>query len=594
MQNVFKEFQLFKGLKNDEDQKDLPLDYFFRSTNYNFPNIGLSGFEKITMPERINSLGTGNVDGEYEYRFLDQNNKLQVQHIGVCDGNIYKDILTTPVLLRSGLTTGKCDFSILNDKLYIANGKDYVFVYDGAKGLVSQMGAPIAEVGTIGILTGAYYWAMTYVNAGGEEVVGSVSNSLTLLNNRVTLNLPIGYTGTTSRKIYRTEAGGSTLKLVTTVADNTTLTYVDNITDVLLTTTIPAINNELPKPYFIRVFNEAIIGAKVDKYPTQIFITNTEIDVFDLANGLDIANFADDNSAVEGIGIDFANIVIGTNKHIYLIGIGTSTTVTTTRANIGIKDGYSVQRIPAYGNFSGGLMFVSTNNDVRVLVGLKALPVATSVDNIYSDNFSQNIRGSLSEALNSPDNIDSEYNDYRYNLVIDGNKYVYDIRTNGWTFHNIQTENYKSTPFVLSVLNGYLHNGQTDGYVEQEYRNIQYRDEDVPAVIESANIMVSGKYNFFQRFIFWFLPSEDNELEIEVISDDDKYFSKKETFNLRTGAYSETDFSSAEYEIADEMTYKIFNVYRPVRWIKFILTSTKGNIIFQRWGMFLQTMTGKE
>jgi len=594
MPDLLQEVKIFKGIKNDEDIKEIPIDYLYEATNYNFPNVGIQGLEKITMPSRINDLGDGAVDGVFEYRFLDESNKLQVQQIGVCNGSIYKDILTTPVLLRSGISTGKCTFAVLNDKLYIANGKDYVYVYDGAKGKVSQMGAPIAEENGIGILTGTYYWAMTYVTAGGEEILGSVSNTLTSTNKRIDLTLPIGYAGVTSRKIYRTEAGGSTLKLLTTIADNTTLTYTDNIVDAALGVVIGSADNELPKPYFIAVFNERLIGAKVDLYPTQVFISDTEIDMFDLGNGLDIANYADDNSPVEGLGIDFSNVIVGTTKHIYIISVGTSITVTTTRVNIGIKDGYSVKRIPTFGNFNGGLMFVSSNNDVRVLVGLRALPVSTSVDNIFSENFAQNIRGTLINALKSPSNIYAEYFNYKYHLIIDGNKYVFDIRTNGWTYHEIQTENYKSSPLILGLLGDYLYNGQVDGWIEQEYKDIQYRDEEVIATIKSPNIFVSTKYKAIQKFIFWFLPSADNELDVEVIADDDRYLTEDATFNFIGGSYDELDYDEADFETGGDLEYKVFNVHRNVRWIRFILRNTKGNIIFSSWGVVAQPLKGKE
>lgn len=595
MQNLFQEVKIFKGLKNDDDIKEIPIDYLYQCTNYNFPNVGLSGLEKILMPERVTDLGSGNVDGLFEYSFLDSNNKKQTQAIGINNGSIYKDVLTTPVLLRSGITTGKCTFAILNDKLYIANGKDYVYVYDGAKGIVSQMGAPIAEESTIGVLTGSYYWAMTYVTAGGEEIVGSVSNTLSLTNKRVTLNLPLGYDGTTSRKIYRTAAGGTELKLVTTIADNITLTYTDNATDASLGVVIGTANNELPKPYFISVINERLVGWKVDLYPTQIFVTDAEIEVFDLANGLDISNYGDDNTAITGGGIDFSSLMIGTEKHIYLVSItATTISVTPTRVNIGIKDGYSVKRIPTFGNFNGGLMFVSTDNDIRVLAGIRGLPVATSIDNIYSENFAQNIRGTLNNDLISPSNIYAEYYNYKYHLIIDGNKYVYDIRTGGWTFHNIQTTNYKSSPLVLGVFNNYLYNGQNDGWIEQEYKSVDYRDEDVEAIIESPNIFVSNKYKAIQKFIFWLQPSEANELNIQVIADDDKYLSEAIDFDFIGGAYSELDFDEAEFETGGDLEYKVYNIHKNVRWIRFVLKNTSGNIIFNSWGVFAQTMKGKE
>ena len=77
-------------------------------------------------------------------------------------------------------------------------------------------------------------------------------------------------------------------------------------------------------------------------------------------------------------------------------------------------------------------MFVSSNNDVRILIGLRALPVATSLDNISSENIASNIRGTLFNALNTPSNIYAEYFEYKYHLVVDGKKFVYDIRNNAY------------------------------------------------------------------------------------------------------------------------------------------------------------------
>jgi hypothetical protein len=58
--------------------------------------------------------------------------------------------------------------------------------------------------------------------------------------NRVSLSaISVGPSGTTSRKVYRTVAAGSQLKLLTTIADNTTLTYTDSTADAALTTNVP-------------------------------------------------------------------------------------------------------------------------------------------------------------------------------------------------------------------------------------------------------------------------------------------------------------------------------------------------------------------
>jgi hypothetical protein len=51
---------------------------------------------------------------------------------------------------------------------------------------------------------------------------------------RVNVTLPIGPTGTTARKIYRTTAGGTFVLLLRVVSDNTTTAYIDNDRDTSL------------------------------------------------------------------------------------------------------------------------------------------------------------------------------------------------------------------------------------------------------------------------------------------------------------------------------------------------------------------------
>ena len=50
---IYKEVKLFKGLKNDEDQKQMAEDYFYNIKNFNYPESGILGINKILMPEVI-------------------------------------------------------------------------------------------------------------------------------------------------------------------------------------------------------------------------------------------------------------------------------------------------------------------------------------------------------------------------------------------------------------------------------------------------------------------------------------------------------------------------------------------------------------
>ena len=100
---------------------------------------------------------------------------------------------------------------------------------------VSAPSAATVAVGAAGVLTGNYYYRITFVTALGETETGTASAVVAPSSQQVNLSaIPISSdTAVTSRKIYRTTAGGSQIlmQLVATIADNTTTTYSDNIAD---------------------------------------------------------------------------------------------------------------------------------------------------------------------------------------------------------------------------------------------------------------------------------------------------------------------------------------------------------------------------
>jgi hypothetical protein len=60
--------------------------------------------------------------------------------------------------------------------------------------------------------------------------------------------IAVGEEGVISRKVYRTEAGGSTYKLLATIANNTATTFVDNVADGSLGVEPPAANDASVDP----------------------------------------------------------------------------------------------------------------------------------------------------------------------------------------------------------------------------------------------------------------------------------------------------------------------------------------------------------
>lgn len=585
----------FKGIKNDSNPKQSGAEYFFDIVNFNFEKSSVLGLTKTLCPKQeIQIEADAQIDGIYEYRFLDKENVLQTEIIVVSNGNIYKtDISSNKTLIYSGITPGKCSFATYQDKLFIANGKDYPYIYYGNEGKISQMGSPLALVGSNGgNLTGTYKYQLTYVTDGGEEVVGAVSNSVTVTDQSINLKLPIGYDGTTEKKLYRTKANGNIFYLVTTLG-NTVTEHTDNLSDVFLGAEIPQINNELPKPYFLSVAGNKLFGGKVDKYPTQLFVTDAFGEIFDSASYIDISNYSNDNTPVEAVAEDFNKILVGTGKNIFLVN-PSDNSVVLTRANIGILDGYSVAKCPSFNNFAGGLMFVSTEYDVRLMSGIQALPVATSLDNVTTINFAQNIQGTLPNDLKGYGNIASIFYDYKYMLQVDNIRYVFDIRNSAWTKQRIKTENFESIPTTLAVIGNQLINGQIDGYLETEYLLIKYKDEECKAVLESVEINAQSDFTFVEKLFFWFTFTEENKIRLEVTLDSNTAYAQNVEFSLLDGAFND-DFVETDYTRCNhDMDYRVFNIYKPCRWLKYKLSVDSGMITLENFEIAGQQISNKE
>lgn len=114
---------------------------------------------------------------------------------------------------------------------------------------VTAPGAPVAALAGLGagnVNDGTHSYKVTFVTAAGETEAGTASNVVTTTagDGQVALSgIPVSPSAlVTSRKIYRTEAGGSDYLLLTTIANNTATTFADNVADGSLTTAAPSTN----------------------------------------------------------------------------------------------------------------------------------------------------------------------------------------------------------------------------------------------------------------------------------------------------------------------------------------------------------------
>lgn len=146
--------------------------------------------------------------------------------VGVADGSYGIHEGTTNLIRNGGAETNLADSS--------------------SAGVLAVPAAPTVAVNVAaGTLNGAYLYKITFVNARGETTGGTTSAVVNPASQQVDLTaIPIGGTGTTQRKIYRTAAGGvdGTQKLVTTIANNTATTFTDNVADGSLGAALPGTN----------------------------------------------------------------------------------------------------------------------------------------------------------------------------------------------------------------------------------------------------------------------------------------------------------------------------------------------------------------
>lgn len=584
----------FKGLRTDVGPKFMGQDYFFIAQNVNYNNI--IGADKALLPSLVfDEESTDNIDGIFDFQFIDESGFAQIENIVAFGGVIYKGWPGALTAIYSGLSTGKLVFSIMNNKLFFSNGIDNVGYYNGVSS--SEMGAPAARIFSPGLLTGVYKYTMTYVTAGGEEVIGSYSQPITLLNDRTLLNLPIGYASTTSRKIYRTMANGSSYFLVDTIADNTTLTYIDNIDDSSLTTPLPQINNALPKVRFIKTNNDRIVGVVDSLYPNYAWVTEPEIEVFDGANFLNVTNINNDGTPLVGMAQDYSKIILGSQKSIYILDASTEIpSIHATRSNVGVKDGYSMVSVPAQGDFFGGVMFLSSVNDIRLFNGNFNEQVPTSLDNLRADNFSQPIKPTLENYSIPNANIYACFFDYKYHLICGAAIFIFDIRVQAWALYNIQTDSYAPMYNYLNVIGDRLYGGLFgDTRLELFYSDILYREEEAQSVIASGQLLTSDIVKYIELFRFFFTNSNNAQLEVTITIDGNSRQRMVFPLNLDAGVYDQAIYSEQVYDTAENSEdYRVIHLNLWARWIQYEIRVIKGSISFRGMSIKWQEVNNKE
>lgn len=128
-------------------------------------------------------------------------------------------------------------YATANSGTAVAGGTDPAF--DVYRHLSAPTTAPtaalISPAAAGNVDTGAHVYAIAFYNTAGITPPGpivAITVADKAVNGKVVLSsVPLGPTGTTGRKVYRSAAGATALLLLDTITNNTATTYSDNIAD---------------------------------------------------------------------------------------------------------------------------------------------------------------------------------------------------------------------------------------------------------------------------------------------------------------------------------------------------------------------------
>ena len=195
--------------------------------------------------------------------------------------------------IRTSLTDGKrCSFVTYRDNLIVSNGYDDMWTWDGdtTNNVTWELGsckALLADTGAGLEFSSDYSYRITF----DEDVLtnGATSNTVTTAAGISNINLseiPLGPTGTTDRKIYRTKKDGTSYFLIGYLGDNTTTTFADTITDAAIDANstalthgtigdaYPSVTDDMPKGSYINTHRERFFITRDPSNTNKIYYSN--------------------------------------------------------------------------------------------------------------------------------------------------------------------------------------------------------------------------------------------------------------------------------------------------------------------------------
>lgn len=208
---------------------------------------------------RLNTFAIGSFVGDGLYTRRDVTTaETMVAFAGGSMWQLGTTTFTTVPSAQSVFTAGvRVGTSQYENYMFIGNGGITPYKYNGATFTRHGIPAPTTTMSVAsngaGNLQGDYRYKVVFVNAAaafGDVSPSTATFTATSTGSQLRVSsIPVAPTshGVSQRRLYRTDAGGSTYKFIATINDNSTTTYDDNIASSAAGTQAPTDNGEPPK-----------------------------------------------------------------------------------------------------------------------------------------------------------------------------------------------------------------------------------------------------------------------------------------------------------------------------------------------------------
>lgn len=279
------------------------------------------GFQKLnTTP-----IGSFAIDGLYTRR----SDTGAETMIAFANGTGWQLAITTFSTIPSAQSVFTSDTRIAaaqyENHIFFGNGGVVPYKYNGTDFTRHGVPAPSQTISAVcggaGVLTGDYRYKVTFVNSQlAEGNPSSSTATLTVAAGQISLtSLPVAPQshGVSSRRIYRTAAGGTTWKRVTEIANNTTTTYSDNLADGSLGVDAPSDNGEPPN-WSVICYHQNRLFMNDPANPNFVWYTNLG-EPYTVASSNFVRAGDDAGDIVKGLSVYNNSVVIHCEKSQWLI-----------------------------------------------------------------------------------------------------------------------------------------------------------------------------------------------------------------------------------------------------------------------------------